>query len=490
MTVGLRLDLKQSQQLVMTPQLQQAIKLLQMSNLELADFVEAEVERNPLLRLETGEPEALPVVDDAPVPSPGTAVDKRITPDGDMSLAAETFDTGAENLYDRARADQPRSRMGAAAGAPSANPGFEPDQAPARPITQRAHLLAQLGQTRAAPGILLLARLMVEELDEHGLLRTPSETLAERLGATEAETREALALLQACEPTGVGARDLPECLALQLVERDRLDPAMRTLVENLDLLERGQRRRLRALCGVDEEDFADMLAELRRLDPRPCARFAVDRAETLVPDLYLGRAADGVWQVELNTQTLPRVLVDNRYAARIGATGNDEAKSFIQGCRADANWLIRSMDQRARSILKVARQIARHQAGFFEEGITGLRPLTLAEVAEAAGLHESTVSRVTANKYIATDRGIFELKFFFTNAVGQDGATAEAIRQQMRRMIDREPANAILSDDEIVKRLQSDGIEIARRTVAKYRKALRIGSSVERRRMKVLIAEA
>ncbi|MDH3668187.1 MAG: RNA polymerase factor sigma-54 [Paracoccaceae bacterium] len=490
MTVGLRLDLKQSQQLVMTPQLQQAINLLQMSNLELAGFVESEVERNPLLRLETGQRAEAPAPDEARETIPGSAVDQRVTPDGDLTLAAETFDTGTDNLYDTARADVPTLRARPLAGTSSGDTGYEPDLAPAPPLTLRAHLLAQLGQASAAPSVLMLARLMVEELDEHGLLRTPPEEIAQRLGATEALMVEALALLQSCEPTGAGARDLAECLALQLAERDRLDPAMQALIDNLDLLERGQRRRLRTLCGVDEEDFADMLAELRRLDPRPCARFTAEPAETLVPDIFLSRAADGDWQVELNTQTLPRVLIDNRYAARIGTTHEAQAKSFIQGCQADANWLIRSMDQRARTILAVARQIARHQACFFDEGVQGLRPLTLAMVAEATALHESTVSRVTANKYAACPRGIFELKFFFTNAVGEDGTTAEAIRQQIRQMIDREPPMAILSDDEIVQRLQSDGVEVARRTVAKYRKALGIGSSVERRRMKALVSEA
>ncbi|MFQ5564779.1 MAG: RNA polymerase factor sigma-54, partial [Paracoccaceae bacterium] len=410
------------------------------------------------------------------------------------SLGAETFDTGAENLYDTELGEGGAwARVGAGGSRSFDAPSFDLEQQPDRPASLRAHLLTQLGQSRAEAAVLLLARLLVEELDEHGLLRADLAELAARLGAAPEQVAAALALVQGCEPTGVGARDLAECLALQLAERDRLDPAMRRLVENLDLLERGERRRLRALCGVDEEDFADMLAELRTLEARPCAGFQTERAETLIPDVFLRRApgghrGEGGWQVELNSETLPRVLVDNRYAAELSAAGA-EARAFVSDCRASASWLKRSLDQRARTILKVATEIVRRQDGFFAEGIAGLKPLTLAMVAEAVGLHESTVSRVTSNKYIATERGIFELKFFFTNAVGPEGQAAAAVRHRIRAMIDAEGPGGILSDDMIVERLQEDGIEIARRTVAKYRHVLGIPSSVERRRLKAMMPE-
>jgi len=493
MAQALRLNLKQSQQLVMTPQLQQAIRLLQMSNLELGGFVAQELERNPLLRLdETGDsagPEAQP----QPKPAPDlaeVALDRRVTREGDPDLAAATFDTGTENLYDPDRAPGPDRPIGPA-GIPATGGGGEfdwnqqPDEAP----SLRAHLLAQLGQARAAPAVAALARLIVDELDEHGLLRVDLGDLAARLDADPAEAEAALRLVQACEPTGVGARDLAECLALQLAERDRLDPAMRTLLGHLDLLARGERKRLMALCGVDAEDLADMLAELRTLDPRPCAGFIAERAETLIPDVLLGRDRWGGWTLELNPETLPRVLVDRGYAARIAAAG-PEARSFVAECRASASWLTRSLDQRARTILKVAAEIVRYQDSFFEQGIAGLRPLTLAMVAEATDLHESTVSRVTANKYMATERGIFELKFFFGNAVGGSGElAAETVRQRIRAMVADEAPRDILSDDAIVERLRRDGIDIARRTVAKYRQQLGIGSSAERRRAKVLMTE-
>jgi len=343
----------------------------------------------------------------------------------------------------------------------------------------------QLGQMRAEPAVAALARAIAEELDEHGLLRTGLAELCARLGASPGAAEVALALVQSCDPTGVGARSLAECLALQLAERNRLDPAMQVLIDNLELLAKGERRRLRTLCGVDDEDFDAMLAELRALDPRPCAGFTAERAETRVPDIFLRRAAGGGWDIELNSEMLPRLLEDSAYATRLAAGGR-EARAFVAECRASAGWLKRSLDQRARTILKVAAEIVRHQDRFFEEGISGLRPLTLRMVAEATGLHESTASRVTTNKYMATGRGVFELKFFFTNAIGSEDMAAEAVRHRIRTMVDAEAPADILSDDTIVERLQRDGVEIARRTVAKYRKMMGIPSSVDRRRQKAL----
>jgi RNA polymerase sigma-54 factor len=364
----------------------------------------------------------------------------------------------------------------------SGGTGFDWNQQPADEPSLQAHLLAQLGQVRAQAPVIAMARLIVSELDEHGYLREDLGGLAQRLGAAPAQAEAALALVQACDPTGVGARSLAECLALQLTERDRLDPAMRCLLGHLDSLARGERRRLMTLCGVDAEDLEGMLADLRSLDPRPCAGFSIQRAETLIPDILMRPDRWGGWEVELNPETQPRVLMDRRYAARLGRAGA-EARGFLTECRSGASWLIRSLDQRARSILTVTTHILRHQDAFFAQGIEGLKPLTLAMVAETTGLHESTVSRVTANKYIATPRGTFELKFFFTNAAGgAEGMTAESVRHRIRALVAVEAPGAVLSDERIVERLREDGIEIARRTVVKYRKQLGIGSSAQRRR--------
>ncbi|MEO0993072.1 MAG: RNA polymerase factor sigma-54 [Pseudomonadota bacterium] len=488
MSAGLRLELRQSQQLVMTPQLQQAIKLLQMSNLELGAFVAEEIERNPLLTVE--EPEAA----EAPeaTPAPETAADERLA-EGDLSLMSETFDTGADNLYDASGSDLPMlpgetAGLGAASAGPAPDDESGLEQRLTGAETLRDHLLAQIGQMKAEMPLPQIALALVEEIDDAGYLSTTLEEIATRLGVEEGAVGTALPLLQRCDPTGVGARSLGECLALQLAEHDRLDPAMRTLTENLDLLAEGQLERLRRLCGVDAEDLADMIRELRALDPRPGSRFGAAEAETLIPDVFVRPTRWGGWQVELNADALPKVLLDQRYAADI-ARGGEKTRDYLAACRDTANWLIKSLDQRARTILKVSTEIVRQQEGFFLHGVSGLRPLSLKMVADAIDMHESTVSRVTTQKFLSTERGIFELKYFFTNAVGgAEGSSAAAVRDRVKALVDGEKPGAVLSDDQIVDMLRGEGIDIARRTVAKYRGALGIPSSVARRRRHAMLS--
>ena len=488
MSAGLRLDLRQSQQLVMTPQLQQAIKLLQMSNLDLLAFVDQQVEQNPLLTRETPEtapepPVETPAAEAQAKAEPDTA--ERVTEAGDMTLAAETFDTGTENLHDTARADAPIP------GAPGVGPsgGEElPDLEArlSREISLREHLLVQIGQMRAADPLPALAAALVEELDADGYFRADPRAVAGRLGAEAGEVEAALGLLQGCEPAGVAARSLSECFALQLAEAGGPDPEMRRLLDRLDTLATAGAARLCREAGIEPGILGQMLGELRRLDPYPARTVAPERVETVVADVLMRPDAMVGWQVELNPDTLPRVLIDQSYAARIGGDGT-ELRSFLRKCREDATWLTRSLDQRARTILKVAAEIVARQDAFFRIGIAGLAPLGLAQVAEAVDLHESTVSRVTANKFIATPRGVLPLKFFFSNAVGGgEGQSSDAVRDRIRRLIEAEPPEAVLSDDRIVQILTAEGTGIARRTVAKYRKLLGLGSSAERRRQKSL----
>ncbi len=484
---GLRLELRQSQQLVMTPQLQQAIKLLQMSTVELTAFVAEEVERNPLLATEAGEEEmrAGPAA-----PERAERTDDRVTESGDLSLVSETFDTGTDNLFDTGPGEAPGPQAGDGLGLRArSGQGLETEEGfetrLTRPETLREHLLAQIGLMRAEAETAALATLLVEELDEAGYLRTPLPEIAERLGAPLPAVESALALLQRCEPTGVGARDVAECFALQLAERNRLDPAIEALLAHLDLLATGQVDQLRKKCRIEAEDLADMLADLRRLDPRPGAGFAAEDPETVVADVLLRPTNWGGWHVELNADALPKVLIDQRYAAQL-ARGGAKTREFVNTCRDQASWLLKSLDQRARTILKVSTEIVRQQEAFFTQGPSGLRPMSLKMVADEIGMHESTVSRVTSNKYMATERGIFELKYFFTNSVsgGGDGGalSAEAVRTRLKALVAGERADSVLSDDRIVEILQGEGIEIARRTVAKYRNSLGIPSSSARRR--------
>jgi RNA polymerase sigma-54 factor len=357
-----------------------------------------------------------------------------------------------------------------------------------RAKTLHEHLHGQLAELSLTPADRMIAAHLIDLAEDDGYMRADPGETAERLGAGRAEVEALLDRLQQFEPAGVMARDLPECLALQLREKDRLDPAMAALVDNLTLLAKHDYPALKAVCGVDGEDLDDMIAELRRLTPKPGLAFGADSTRAVEPDVTVRERPDGTWAVELNTETLPRVLVNNRYAAQIARGARTEAdKTFITECSQNASWLVKSLDQRARTILKVSSEIVRQQDAFFAKGVAWLRPLNLKTVADAVGMHESTVSRVTSNKYVATPRGLFELKYFFTSSIasadGGEAYSAEAVRFRIKAMIQSETAEEVLSDDAIVDRLLADGIEIARRTVAKYREAMNIPSSVQRRRM-------
>jgi RNA polymerase sigma-54 factor len=498
MALSQKLVLRQSQSLVMTPQLMQAIKLLQLSNLDLIAYVDAELERNPLL--ERAEPEEGTEGD--PDAKEAAAADS----DRDGEEPSEWTETaagpGPTDGLDTAFSDAGRPTP---AEPPPPAPGESWSAPPSRPAPtgddynleafvaeekSLADLLSdQLGLAITDPAARLIGQSLISEIDETGYLRTDLGALAERLGARLADVEKILAVIQAFEPAGVGARNLAECLAIQLRERDRFDPAMEALLANLDLVARRDMAGLMRACAVDAEDLGEMLAELKGLNPKPGNAVGSTLVQAVVPDVLVRAAPDGSWIVELNTGTLPRVLVNQSYHAKVARRRpNDADKAYIAECLQTANWLVKSLDQRARTILKVASEIVRQQDAFLAEGVQYLRPLNLKTVAEAIGMHESTVSRVTSNKYMATPRGIFEMKYFFTASIAASGGgeahSAEAVRFRIRRLIDDEAASDVLSDDTIVKVLRGSGIDIARRTVAKYREAMRIPSSVQRRRDK------
>lgn len=478
MAFGLRLDLRQTQALVMTPQLQQAIKLLQFSNLELAQFVESELETNPLLdrdeRPEDGAEAATPAEEigedaDLAVTVAGVEGDGRLDFGGDPAAwqAAKTRPGPTEDL-----------------------PGL--DQTLSKPRTLREHLLEQLAVDIADPADRIIATELIEMVDEAGYIAGSLDELAVRLACPVARILPVLERVQQFDPPGICARTLKECLALQLRDRNRLDPAMQALLDNLPLLAARDGAALVKLCGVDAADLAEMVAELKTLNPKPGLAFDTVLASPVVPDVTLRALPDGAWAVELNTETLPRVLVNRRYYAEVsGATRVKAEREYITERLQQANWLVKALDQRATTILKVARELVRQQDGFFRHGVQHLKPLVLRDIAAQIGMHESTVSRVTANKYIATPRGIFELKYFFTASVasttGGMALSAEAVRFRIKALIDGEN-DAILSDDRIVELLHGEGIAIARRTVAKYREAMHIPSSVQRRRGTALFA--
>ena len=358
----------------------------------------------------------------------------------------------------------------------------------AHDATLRDHLTDQLSIAALDGERRLIGASLIDVIDEAGYCRVDLDEIATRLVVPRETVEEVLKVIQGFEPTGVGARDLAECLALQLKEQGRLDPIMQAFLANLELVAKRETAKLCELCGCDAEDIADMIAEIRGLTPKPGLAFGSEPVQPVIPDVFVREGADGGWHVELNSDTLPRLLVNQRYYTKINGSARDkDSKAYITDCLNNANWLVKSLDQRARTIMKVATEIVRQQDGFLTYGVRHLRPLNLRTIADAITMHESTVSRVTSNKYISTPRGLFELKYFFTASIqavnGAEAHSAEAVRDRIREMIDNEAAD-VLSDDRIVALLTADGVNIARRTVAKYREAMRIPSSVERRRMK------
>lgn len=486
MALGPRLDLRQSQSLVMTPQLQQAIKLLALSNLEIETFIGEALEANPLL--EAGDLAVQRAAADAPV-----AEEPAPEPTADDLIARGHGEADAPLDIDPATLDRDRDTgdWSAAQGGPAAAEDWSVEERSAGGPSLIEHLEAQLGARAIDQDTRFLALHLIGLLDDAGYLGTPLPELARELGVPLVRLEGALALVQGFDPTGVGARSLGECLALQAREADRYDPCMARLLDNLDLLAKGAIPQLKRMCDVDDEDFADMIAELRGYDPKPGLRFDADVREPVVPDILVARGAKGGWDIALNEATLPRLVVNRAYYVELRGGCTDKASRRWLGEKLqDANWLLKALDQRQKTILKVAAEIVKQQEGFFLRGVADLRPLTLRAVAEKIDMHESTISRVTSNKYLHCNRGTFELKYFFTSGVaaadGEGSVSAEAVKAQIRALIDAESADAILSDDTLVDMLRDKGFDLARRTVAKYREAIGIGSSVQRRRQKKL----
>ncbi|HTN13362.1 MAG TPA: RNA polymerase factor sigma-54 [Sphingomonadaceae bacterium] len=502
MALGPRLDLRQTQSLVMTPQLQQAIKLLALSNLELENFIGEALDANPLLDMGAGEGAGDPA--DAPeehieaAPEGSVTADQLMLEGGGEADAPLDLDSAALDI-DRDTGDGAALGLSGeysshSSGSSEDGPGID-ERGNAAP-TLAEHLEGQVGAVAPDHHTAFAALHIIGLLDEAGYLTASLREIAGDLGIALAEAEAALEVVQSLDPTGVGARSLSECLALQAREADRYDPAMARLLDNLELLAKGNFAQLKRMCGVDDEDFADMLAELRGYDPKPGLKFGSSASDPIVPDILVrangaeGKEGSG-WDIALNQATLPRLVVNRSYYVELRHGCQDKAsKAWLSEKLADANWLMKALDQRQKTILKVTAEIVKQQEGFFRRGVSELRPLTLRAVAEAIDMHESTVSRVTSNKYLNCERGTFELKYFFTSGVasadGDGSVSAEAVKAQIRALVDAEDPKNVLSDDALVELLNAKGFDLARRTVAKYREAIGIGSSVQRRRQKKL----
>lgn len=495
MALSPRLDLRQSQSLVMTPQLQQAIRLLALSNLELESVIAEEIERNPLLELES-EPDGVPSdsgQDAGPVAStadasPPEEAGSDTMLDDHSGTAADLLDANYND--DTFHHDGPGDRASASSGFDDDGPDF--DSFACNQPSLHAHLMAQADQALAGADQ-LIARAFVDRIDSAGYFTGSLLDLAQSLGVALGRVESVMNVVHSFDPAGVGARSLGECLALQAREVDRCDPAMQALFDNLDLLAEGRMAQLKRICGVDDEDMADMIRELRGYDPKPGLKFADDRIQSITPDVFVTHQPGGGWAIDLNNATLPRLVINRSYHAELAKGCTKATKHWLNECMADANWLTRTLDQRQRTIVRVTTEIVKQQEGFFLLGVSQLKPLNLRTIADAIEMHESTVSRVTSNKYLSCSRGVFELKYFFTSGVGgADGssASAETVKSRIKALIAAEKVDAILSDDTLVEMLRDEGFDLARRTVAKYREAIGFGSSVQRRRQRAISARA
>ena len=496
MALSARLQQKQSQSLVMTPQLAQSIKLLQYSHLELAEFVHDEIEKNPLLELDSDnsiaakEPESEKTRDSDDIISNEMKLD--------AGENANNLDASFENVYDegivRAEKSSPEN-ISSLSGISSNNTVSS--------NTDNTDFLASIGETLSLAQHLgeqitlafsdqksrEIATHIAHGLTEDGYFQEDLHDIAMLNGVNLKQVETVLGIFQTLDPSGIGARDLQECLAIQLREKDRYDPAMQKLLQNLPLLAKREFEKLMKLCEVDREDFNDMIREIKELDPRPAARYEPILSQNVIPDVQIRQKTDGSWLIDLNPETLPRVLINHTYHAELtSAVKTPEGKEFIAECMGNASWLTKSLDQRAQTILKVATELVKQQDMFFAEGVEHLRPLNLKTVADAIKMHESTISRVTSNKFLTCEQGIYELKYFFSSSItssdGEEGYASQSVKHKIKQLVDLESTQKVLSDDQIVLKLQETGIEIARRTVAKYREAMRIPSSVQRRREK------
>jgi len=480
MGLGPSLSIRQSQQLVLTPQLRQAIQLLQLSNMELDAFLAEELSKNPLLEARPDEPDEQSAGDFA---SDEDAGDDAPDDPGADDLIMGTADDDRPMDHDWESAALETDSFTDVVASSGSEEGFDFDRVQYSAASLAEHLIDQLHGASGDVGD--LARIIAETLDETGYLTVALDQIAELTGAPLALIEQALALVQGLEPAGVGARSLAECLVLQARAADRYDPAMARLIDNLDLLSKGRTGDLKRICGVDDEDLADMIRELRAYDPKPGCQFSGQASEDVTPDVFVRTTRAG-FAVELNQATLPRLLVNRRYYHELKSGPQDKSsRAWLSECLQSANWLVKALDQRARTIVKTVSEIVKRQQGFFERGVSAMKPMTLREVAEAIGMHESTVSRVTSNKYLLCDRGLFELKYFFGSGVASaegDGAAAEAVKAAIKELIEAE--TEILSDDAIAALLKQRGFDCARRTVVKYREAMGIGSSIQRRRLR------
>ncbi len=488
MALGLELKLRMGMQLVMTPQLQMAIRLLQMSSMDLAEYLQEELDKNPLL--ERSEEKSVDGSEErTEPPASQTANETGETPEASSDLPEPP--PSEERLSTDLPVDADWSDV---YGDSHGTSSFEmPSGSEAPPLentltrgdTLADHLTWQLGVSALNERERTLGMAIIDAIDDNGYLTVTLDNLAEITGATLEEVEDALVLIQSFEPAGVAARSLAECLRMQLKSRKLAHHPYSTLLEHLEDLARRDFRKLKRVLKVNDEELSEAVALIQSLNPKPGLAFGSDQANYIAPDVFV-RKHEGEWIVEVNPDTMPKLRINRNYESVLENRINPDDKRFLAENARSAQWLIKSLEQRSSTIYRVAESIVRFQKDFLEYGPEHLKPLILKDVADDIGVHESTTSRVTSNKYMHTHRGIFELKYFFSSSLAsQSGEThsSEAVKYKIKKLVESEPPRRPHSDEKLAKLLQEQGIAVARRTVAKYRDALNIPSSSRRKQL-------
>lgn len=497
MAIEPKLEIKQSQSLLMTPQLRQAINLLQMSNLELNSLIEEELSANPLLeredsRTETSSPEEKNIdnYDDEPLVE-NPISEEEFSPDIDYDNSfADDFGSDREGYdipADYNWQDYALTKNANNAASPDYD-YFEQKLSSQKSLYDEIN--EQIDICFTSPKDKIIAAVLMENLDDSGWFIGNKPQLAARLCTAESKINQILSVMKTFEPSGLFAENLAECIASQLREKNRLDCLMEKLLQHLDLLAERKYKELLKLLNITQEDLLTMIDDIKSVNPKPAADYHVSAAQYIIPDVFVRRGSHGGYSIELNNLSLPRLLINRRYYTEVSRaeSKNKSVQRYLKTQLGNAGFLLKSLRQRAETILRVSEEIVKTQYDFFEKGIDFLKPLTLKAIAEAVEMHESTVSRVTTNKYMHTPIGIFELKYFFTTAMtnysGGDAASALTIKHKIKNLIEKESPGAVLSDDKISELLAREGLKVARRTVAKYRESLNIPGSSERKKQK------
>lgn len=458
MVLDLKQELRLTQQLVITPQLQQAIKLLQLNRMELQEVIREELASNPLLEEEeepfgvrTKEAEAEGEFEEY---WEGLGVDIHWGPSPPRRSALDEDDRRPEDFA-------------------------------TRQVTLQEYLLWQLRMAPLGPQEMRIGEEIIGNIDEDGYLRASVEEIASSCGSSTEAVERVLEVIQSFDPPGVGARDLKECLLLQLSQQEESSPLVEAILrDHFDALKRGDYQSIAKDLGLRMEEVLELMEQIKRLEPKPGRPFAPEATRVIVPDVIIYKTGDG-FEVALNDDGLPKLRISRHYRRMLEEGGEGVPVEYLKEKMRAAQWLIKSLEQRQQTLYKVTKSIVKFQREFLDKGIDYLRPLILRDVAEDVGMHESTISRVTTNKFAMTPQGLFELKFFFSGKVG-DGAVEMSVRRVkklIQEIIAEEDPRAPYSDQRIVEILKARyGLEIARRTVAKYREGLAIPSSKQRRR--------